>query len=194
MLDKNNAKMAILEAINRGYTVDKKGNVISPTNNLLSTEGTRNLNGIHYKMFAITLKNKKRTNIKVHRLVAYLKYGDVIFEKGIVVRHINGDHKDNSWDNILIGTYSENMMDKPKNIRMNAAIKATSFCRKYSKDFLEKLFKDRFENNMTYKSLTSKYDIGKSTLSFLFNKSIFSKEYFGRVAPTGRASALHAEG
>ena len=49
--------------------------------------------------------------VKFHHMQAYEKFGDAIFEDGIVVRHLNGDPSDNSWDNIAIGTQSDNMMD-----------------------------------------------------------------------------------
>lgn len=41
----------------------------------------------------------------IHRLQAYQKFGDKIYEDGIVVRYLNGDRYDNSYDNIGIGTY-----------------------------------------------------------------------------------------
>jgi hypothetical protein len=33
------------------------------------------------------------------------------FEEGTVVRHLNGDPGSNAWDNIAIGTMSDNMFD-----------------------------------------------------------------------------------
>jgi hypothetical protein len=37
------------------------------------------------------------------------KYGDLLYEEGTVVRHLNGDPGSNAWDNIAIGTMSDNM-------------------------------------------------------------------------------------
>lgn len=65
------------------------------------------------------------TNIypmKIHRLVAYIKYGNAALRKGIDTRHLNGDKLDNSWDNIAIGTRSDNMQDMPKELRMRISM------------------------------------------------------------------------
>jgi hypothetical protein len=50
-------------------------------------------------------------NIAIHRLQAFQKYGDLLYEEGTVVRHLNGDPGSNAWDNIAIGTMSDNMFD-----------------------------------------------------------------------------------
>jgi hypothetical protein len=57
-------------------------------------------------------------NIAIHRLQAFQKYGDLLYEEGTVVRHLNGDPGSNAWDNIAIGTMSDNMFDIPKQIRI----------------------------------------------------------------------------
>lgn len=51
--------------------------------------------------------------IKVHRLVAYKKYGDAALADKIDTRHLNGIRTDNSWDNVVIGSRSDNMLDIP---------------------------------------------------------------------------------
>jgi hypothetical protein len=64
-------------------------------------------------------------NIAIHRLQAFQKYGDLLYEEGTVVRHLNGDPGSNAWDNI-IGTMSDNMFDIPKQIRIRRAEHASS--------------------------------------------------------------------
>ena len=49
-----------------------------------------------------------RTNhVKVHRLVAYQKFGDALFEEGIEVRHLDNNKLNNSEDNIALGTHQQ---------------------------------------------------------------------------------------
>jgi hypothetical protein len=56
------------------------------------------------------------SDVKVHRIVAYIKYGKAALESGIDTRHLNGNRQDNSWDNISIGTRKENMGDVSKEV------------------------------------------------------------------------------
>jgi hypothetical protein len=53
----------------------------------------------------------------LHKFVAYLLYGEDAFKECIVVRHLDGDTLNLSKDNIVLGTYSENEMDKSKEAR-----------------------------------------------------------------------------
>lgn len=111
----------------------------------------------------------------VHQLQAYQKYGDLLFNDGIVVRHLNGVPTDNSWDNICIGTHSDNMLDKPKYVRERVALKAT----RVNQDNIRPL-KERYEiynllfKGYSYSSIMKLYNIAKGTLSYMKN---YSKEY-----------------
>lgn len=159
MKTRNN--ILIEECFNKGYRVDNKGNVYSHLNNKLSLINSEK----SYYYFSFRLNNF-RQKILVHRLQAYQKYGNKIFEKGIVVRHLNSNRKDNSYNNISIGTQSDNMMDIPKKQR----ILRSSHPIYNHKSIIE----DR-NNGMTYKELMNKYNISsKGTLSFIINKSLQS--------------------
>ncbi|QNI20428.1 HNH endonuclease [Bacillus phage 1_ICo-2020] len=52
--------------------------------------------------------------IPAHRLIAYIKYGEVAFEAECV-RHLNDNSLDNSWDNIALGTHMDNHLDAVRN-------------------------------------------------------------------------------
>lgn len=65
----------------------------------------------------------KMVTINVHRLVAFQKYGNKMFDEGIVVRHLDGDKKNNLEENIEIGTRSQNEYDKPFEIVKQSRIK-----------------------------------------------------------------------
>lgn len=72
---KNLSDDAIIYAYNKGYRV-VDGKVISPI-----TGKPRVLKQTDFGYFAFSITNKR--SIKVHRLVAYQKYGNKIFENGI---------------------------------------------------------------------------------------------------------------
>jgi len=144
-------------AAKRGYIVTEEGVLLNPKGNEVGVI----INGYH------TLKMRfsgKSLNLKTHRLQAFQKYGSKIYEEGIVVRHKNGISEDNSWDNILIGTHSDNMMDIPEQIRIKKARYATSFIRKYNKKEVREFHKK--ENS--YKLTMQKFGISsKGTLNYI---------------------------
>lgn len=159
-------KEATIEAKRKGYYVDKQGNVYS-----LNKKLSLKLNRDRY-FFSIRL-NGERISFPLHKFVAYIKFGDVVFEEGIQVRHLNGNSLDNSWDNIEIGIQSDNMLDIPIKKRKEIAINASNYVRRFSDDVVLNIKKDR-KNGFTYKDLCEKYNTNKGTLSYLFNKSLYA--------------------
>ena len=93
-----------------------------------------------------------------------------MFRDGIQVRHLNGDPKDNSWDNIAIGTQSDNMMDIPIEERVRKAKLASSKIRRFTDEQVAMIRSDRAAG-MTYSKLCQKYDTSKGTLSYMFNEA-----------------------
>ena len=107
MNDLPKSHQAILIAIERGYSCTKEGLIITPK----YPDGYKgNLNSKNYYDIRLEIDGKP-VQIKVHRLQAYQKFGDQIFDKTYVVRHLNNDKTDNSWDNIEIGTMKDNWLD-----------------------------------------------------------------------------------
>lgn len=79
-----------------------------------------------------------------------------------MVRHLNGNKLDNSFENIAIGTQQDNMLDKPKHKRIEWA--------SHPKYDYESIKKDRLLG-MTYRELMNKYNISsKGTISYIINK------------------------
>lgn len=143
------------EVLKLGYTINTEGKVFRGTREVKGTVG-------RYKYFTIRLKDKSSTKVKFHRLQAYVKYGSELFEDGIEVRHLNGDNFDNSWVNILIGTHSDNMFDKPKEVRVNQASHPVYDHEKVRKDI---------EKGLSSSEIMIKYGIkSKSTVSYIRNK------------------------
>lgn len=102
---------AIREAHRRGYIVLDDGAVISPYGTIRSQRIRGNKKKDRYYYISMAF-DKKSFPLPVHKLMAFQKYGEKMFENGICVRHLNGDSLDNAVGNIAIGTLSNNMMDQ----------------------------------------------------------------------------------
>lgn len=160
----NRRNRAIVAAVEKGYTIDDDGNVFSPHKKLkLFLAGKK----WRYLFFAIRLDGMTVT-IKVHRFQAYKKYGDEIFKEKIVVRHKNNIKTDNSWDNILIGTMSDNSFDNPKELRIEIARKAAFKLRKFTDHQISEIRLDRIKG-MTHRALGKKYKCSYASIKNIIN-------------------------
>ena len=152
-------------AFEKGYTIDDEGNVYGLRGNKL--KGFLGSNG--YKTFNFLDENNKIIHVTYHRFQAYCKYGDKIYEKGILVRHLDGNPTNNSASNIALGTQSDNMFDQPKEVRIRKASNANKV---YSDELVEQIIKDH-ENGLSYREIMNKYNISsKGTLSYIINKRL----------------------
>ena len=162
---------AVLEAFNRGYRI-VDGQLYNPDGVPLNGSSSDD-----YKYFSI---NKKIAKVRFHRLVAYQKYGDKLFEDGIEVRHKDGNSLNNFEYNIKIGTHKDNIMDIPKEIRMKKAIKASKKIRKFTDEEIEEIRKD-YSRLKSYKKVMEKWGItSKGTMNYILNNNYVTKK--GAVA------------
>lgn len=150
----------IKHSIKMGYRVLEDGQVIGLKRKPLNLY----LNKTGYLSFSIRKEDKNNTNLNVHKLQAYQKYGDLSIQEGIVVRHLNGNKQDNSYDNIAIGTQLENIIDMtPLQRKLNASSPIHNHL---------KIIED-ITSGMSYKQVQEKYNISsKGTISFIVNKSM----------------------
>lgn len=161
-MDKESTQNSIIiQAYNKGYRVTIYGEVFGLKGNKLSLS----CNTAGYCSFNLRFK-KNPTRVFVHKLQAYQKFGDRLFEKGILVRHLDGNSKNNSFENIEIGTSSDNMLDKStldkKLGRSGSSVKHNH----------EEIMKDKGAG-MTYSELMKKYNISsKGTIAYIMNSSL----------------------
>jgi hypothetical protein len=147
-------------AYEAGYRIID-GKIMSPK--LKELKG--NIHHTGYRVFSIRVPVayapgvRKTKAIKVHRLVAYQKYGAAIFEEGLVVRHKDGNPLNNFDDNILIGSQSDNMMDRPKHARRKTAIAASQKNRVMTDEQLTAMRHDRLVCGLTYQEIADKYGL-----------------------------------
>ena len=115
LIQLSKANQAIIAAAEKGYKIDKKGNVTGPSGKklkLMIKDGAES----SYLGFKIWM-NGESIFVKVHRFQAFKKFGNKMFgfdENGeeIIVRHKNSHSFDNSESNILLGTHELNRRDR----------------------------------------------------------------------------------
>jgi len=146
----------------KGYTISKEGVLYNPKGKQI---GYYN---VGYLRACIKI-NKKQCNFYAHRLQAFQKYGASLYKEGIVVRHLNNNSKDNSWDNIAIGTSFDNMADMPKQVRIDKAIHASSFIKKY--DYLP--IKNFYAKEKSYIKTMKEFNISSRGTLFHILHSIY---------------------
>ena len=148
--------------------VTKRGYLVTEDGILLNPKGFKigHIDKQGYIQTSVRI-NKKVVIFYAHRLQAFQKYGSKLFANDIVTRHINGNSLDNSWNNIVIGSHSENMMDIPEQIRIKKAKYASSFIKKYNDvEVIE--FYNTFKS---YKKTMDMFGISsKGTLNYILKK------------------------
>jgi hypothetical protein len=158
---------AIKRANERGYTADREGNIYGPRGNRLKLRQQGNKNRT-YPHFGVNL-NGQTIGVAAHKFISFLKFGEAAIAEGVHTRHLNDDPQDNRWDNIAIGSHSDNMMDKPKEIRQRTAQNAGR-ARSLPDHLWVQIELDRSQG-ATYPQLRERYGIAKSTLSFRLSKT-----------------------
>lgn len=147
----------------KGYTIDDNGVCYNSQGNPLKQFLTKN-----YLHISIRLSKDKTRIVKVHRLQAYKKYGDALYEPGIMVRHLDGNNVNNNISNIAIGTSKDNQLDMPKELRSKRSYNAGKKVNKYSKEFIQEI-RNKHNNGYTYKQIMKEYHLAKSTISYIIN-------------------------
>jgi hypothetical protein len=145
-----------------GYRVTKTGILKNPSNKKIGSYCKKG-----YLKFNLQY-NKKILMIYAHRLQAYQKYGKEIYKDKILVRHLNSNKKDNSIGNIAIGTNKDNISDRKKEDRLNHALKASSFVKKYNNNEVRAYYNE----TKSYKLTMDKFNISSGgTLYYILKKS-----------------------
>lgn len=149
------------ELIDLGYYVTKEGFCFNKKGKqLFGSVCTKGHLKLHTKI------DGKSVHVYIHRIQAYQKFGEDIYNEGILVRHLNSIPSDNSWDNIGIGTHSDNMMDMPKEMRVK---KSSNANKKYSDELVIEI-KEYHISGHSYKEIMEKYNISsKGTVSNIIN-------------------------
>ena len=156
------SKKIELVAFQKGYRINNLGEVFSKTGKKLKVDVDKQG---YYRVSIRTDKGCRA--FMIHRLVAFQKYGNKIYNKGIEVRHLNNNKIDNSYDNIAIGNHKDNILDIPSEIRLKRALNASSYLKKYDYKKIKEFHK---KNGKPYTYTMSEFGItSKGTLYYILN-------------------------
>jgi hypothetical protein len=166
----------LLEAAKRGYRATRNGRVMGLNGGYLRLYfHGRGGNERRFVFSARTeVADYEPKVVFVHRLVAYQKYGDRIFDPAMRARHLNGNGLDNRYANIAIGTLSDNWYDIPRVARVARAKRAASKLRKLTQGQAAQLRKEH-KAGKTYSELCEKYGLAKSTVSYIMNSKTYNR-------------------
>lgn len=115
---------ATIRAFERGYRVNAKGQVVSPTGHVRSCYVKQTSASLYPHCTFNVRFGKEIIPVPFAKLVVYQKYGREAFARGVVTRHKNDRSLDNRPSNVTIGTRRDNAMDVPKAVRVKRARKA----------------------------------------------------------------------
>lgn len=157
-LELSDSNKAILKFFNNGYKIGVNGDIYNHKGKKLKPRQ----NTYGYLIFRLRLDGKLKI-LSIHRLQAYAKYGTEIFNKDLVVRHIDSNKLNNNINNICLGTQLDNMRDKSKIL--------TPIWASHPKYDYASIRKDR-ERGMKYSDIMTKYNISsKGTISYIINST-----------------------
>ncbi len=96
----------------------------------------------------------------VHKLAAYQKFGEKVFEEGLEIRHMDGNRLNFSQSNLELGTPTQNWFDRPEIQRIKISKSAAKARQVLPEGTIASIKNDRCFG-MTYKSIGEKYGISK---------------------------------
>lgn len=151
-------------AYRKGYRVSEDGKTVTspyrdePCNPSMRDDG--------YPWFSVRTDSGISRRCTVHRLQAYQKFGERIYEAGIVVRHMDGNRENPAAANIEIGTSRDNQMDRPADELRRYALNASKAHQKYDPSAVRAFF----AVCRSYKLTQAQFGISsKGTLHYILN-------------------------
>lgn len=167
----------IRESFEKGYRVTEAGELIG----LKGRIPIKLYGRAKYPTVSVSTDRtaSKVYGLPVHLLAAYCFYGEKVFDSNLVVRHLNGV-LDVSKVNLVLGTHSENNLDKPKEVREYAAKKArqsqgvTPRNAKLDGKSRARVLELR-QLGRSYNYLANLFNVSKSTIANLVNGRTYSE-------------------
>lgn len=99
-------------AFAKGYRIRGEDVINLKTGRVRKVRYQHAFKSLPYPRFNIYHK-KKVITVKAHQLAAYQKYGPVLYERTMVVRHRNNNVENFNLSNVLLGTQSQNIKESP---------------------------------------------------------------------------------
>lgn len=169
---KNNIK----KYYDQGFRVDENGVVRYPSGELFPEKIDSRRKG--YKTFI--------NNSRSHQLAAYQKFKDKWLYSNLLIRHLDGNCRNNRLENLSLGTIRDNALDIPEHIRkINAINMNLSVLRKenHAKAMREKCAKfsnedvwcirKLYSEDVSQKYISQKYNVSQSTIHKIVTKKVY---------------------
>lgn len=150
---------SIIWAHEKGFRLENS-KIFSPSGKELTLKS--NWKGYLYFCFRPKVSQaggRKICNICVHRFTAYIKYGNSLFEKGIVVRHLDGNCKNNSFENLALGSHYDNYMDQTEEVRKKRLSLLSFNHKKFTNEEIALIRQDHLINKLSYRDIMKKWGI-----------------------------------
>jgi hypothetical protein len=162
----------LLLAVEKGYHVTPAGEPHGPNGPLrgsLHRGGKRKGEEKPTPYRAITLRIGRATrSVPVHRIQAYQKFGDRLFEEGVLVRHLDSNSLNNEENNLELGTAAENSLDRDPELRQAQAQHAANARRAWTADEVRALRQRRKQGERCI-DLAAEQGVSKGQMSGMLN-------------------------
>lgn len=145
-------------AFHLGYSVSEFGVLLL---NGVDVRSKISLNQTGYQVFSIPYKFYKTQIVFVHRLQAYQKFGELLYQNECV-RHKNDFRSDNSFDNIILGSFKDNASDLSLIVKAQQYLKSAHKMIKYPIPQRNKM-REEYLAGERISDIASKYDMPRST-------------------------------
>ncbi len=171
----SNSRRKLLLAYSKGYRVFN-GKVVSPKGKTLSVYIPKS--GRPYPRFSIYFEGRP-ASVDVHRLASYQKFGDAMFETGVEVRHLNVNPQDFSFDNLALGSPTENALDIPDGLRSSRSSVGGKIGgrknRVFAKDQIFSILDDLA--SMSQKEVAEKYQVSTRVINNISRGQSYNEFY-----------------
>jgi hypothetical protein len=109
--------------------------------------------------------NGYKMSVRVHRIVGYIKYGEAIFQKGLVIQHLDNDKLNYKIENLELCTHKQNMMNNPAELRKQIATIASN-----SDNFKKKCRSFTDNDIITIRRMYESKEMGVTKLAKLYKR------------------------
>jgi hypothetical protein len=172
----NKSDLALVLAVDKGYTADVDGNIYSPVGVKLSNRSSKKQGHLSVSL-AVNVGGHRSKSVLAHRFVAYFFYRDELF-KHQCVRHLNDIPNDNRLSNLALGSFKENRADIPSEklsaIAKNNAHLLVERSRKLTDEDVKQLRELHKSSNKSYASLAKDFNVSAMTAYRAINKQSWS--------------------
>ena len=151
---------------NSKYEITKDGHIFHIYSNNKRVE-IGSLTTSKYKCISVIDDSGKVRRLLVHRII-WAKYGNAPLSDELTINHKDGNKLNNCIDNLEQVTQGENILHRFRVLRHKPVI---GNC-KITKEQAEEIRKLR-EQGWKYKDLMKKFNVGKTTISYVVNKKIW---------------------